>query len=36
MIVVGDVNTWLIMLGIVVLLCVYWVAKWIISLWTGS
>ena len=29
MIIVGDINTWLLMLGIIVLLCIVWAIKWI-------
>ena len=36
MLVVGSIGLWVVMLGAVVLLCIYWVAKWIISLWTGA
>lgn len=36
MVIVGDPAIWVLMLGIVALLVVYWAAKWVISLWTGA
>lgn len=36
MLIVGDLDTMRLILGIVLVLCIYWVAKAIISLWTGA
>ena len=32
----GDPDTYKLILGLVLLLIVYWVAKFVISIWTGS
>lgn len=36
MLIVGDPELWKTMIGLALLLIVYWVAKWIVSLWTGA
>ena len=36
MLAIGDPTVTMVILGLVALLCVYWVAKWVISIWTGS
>ena len=36
MLVLGSMLLWVLMLGITILLCIYWLAKFIISIWTGS
>ena len=34
--ILGDAGTFQLMIGLVLLLILYWVAKFVISLWTGS
>ncbi len=36
MLVFGDASLFVVMLGAILLLCIYWAAKWIISIWTGA
>lgn len=36
MVVFGDPETFRLILGIVTILLIYWVVKWVISLWTGA
>lgn len=36
MLIFGDVDTWVLMLGILILLCLYWVIKFITSIFTGG
>lgn len=32
----GSIVLWVLMLGITLLLCIYWAIKWVVSLWTGA
>jgi hypothetical protein len=36
MLVFGDVNTWVLMIGILVLMVLYWIIKFIASIVTGG
>lgn len=32
----SDVSIFVVILGVLVLLCIYWAIKWVVSLWTGA
>jgi hypothetical protein len=36
MLIFGDVNTWVLMIGILVLMVLYWIIKFIASIVTGG
>jgi hypothetical protein len=36
MLIIGSVDLFQVALGILALLCIYWLAKFIISMWTGA
>ncbi len=36
MLIVGDSAIWILMLGLIVVLCLYWAIKTIVSLFTGG
>lgn len=36
MLIIGDPATWLLMVGLLAVLCIYWAVKWVVSLWTGA
>jgi hypothetical protein len=36
MLIFGDVNLWIMMIGIVVLMAIYWIIKFIASIFTGG
>lgn len=36
MLIVGDASLWLFMMGLLLVLLIYWAIKWVVSLWTGA
>lgn len=36
MLVAGAITLWVLMLGVTILLCIYWAIKWVVSIITGA